>query len=159
MWGVTLCAEEYRRVRRTMGAGSNFINCLAIGNSTQRICSYDFGLLEAIEQRQKNGSRMCPEGKRYTLASNVSGSAVERNVGRTETSRFYVTGANDFDLIAVQVRYRSGSIVTDLQVCLDWHFQSTLRSTGVRVAGNSDSFVGYFYRKTVHIAALFHRCF
>uniref|UniRef100_A0A4Y0BKR5 Pacifastin domain-containing protein n=1 Tax=Anopheles funestus TaxID=62324 RepID=A0A4Y0BKR5_ANOFN len=60
---VTVSVDEYRRVRRTMGAGSNFINCLAFGNSTQRICSYDLNLITAIEQQQHNGSRPCPEGK------------------------------------------------------------------------------------------------
>uniref|UniRef100_A0A182WNK9 Pacifastin domain-containing protein n=1 Tax=Anopheles minimus TaxID=112268 RepID=A0A182WNK9_9DIPT len=64
-------AEEYRRVRRTMGAGDSFINCLAIGNSAQRICSYDLGLLEAIEQQQKNGSRTCPEGKVFYRRCNA----------------------------------------------------------------------------------------
>uniref|UniRef100_A0A182XVV8 Uncharacterized protein n=1 Tax=Anopheles stephensi TaxID=30069 RepID=A0A182XVV8_ANOST len=68
---VNLRGETYRRVRRTMGAGGSYINCLAIGNSSQRICSYDLGLLEAIEQRQKNGSRPCPEGKVFRRQCNV----------------------------------------------------------------------------------------
>uniref|UniRef100_A0A182PKJ8 Pacifastin domain-containing protein n=1 Tax=Anopheles epiroticus TaxID=199890 RepID=A0A182PKJ8_9DIPT len=54
-----------------MGAGESFINCLAIGNATQRICSYDLGLLEAIERQQKNGSRPCPEGRVFRRQCNV----------------------------------------------------------------------------------------
>uniref|UniRef100_A0A8W7P2B5 Pacifastin domain-containing protein n=2 Tax=gambiae species complex TaxID=44542 RepID=A0A8W7P2B5_ANOCL len=59
------------RYRRTMGAGESFINCLAIGNSTQRICSYDLDLLNAIERQQGNGSRPCPEGKVFRRHCNV----------------------------------------------------------------------------------------
>uniref|UniRef100_A0A182JHB5 Uncharacterized protein n=1 Tax=Anopheles atroparvus TaxID=41427 RepID=A0A182JHB5_ANOAO len=68
---VPISGEGHRRWRRTMGAGASFINCLAIGESPQRICSHDLDLLEAIERQQKGGNRSCPEGKVFHRQCNV----------------------------------------------------------------------------------------
>uniref|UniRef100_A0A182FKU0 Uncharacterized protein n=2 Tax=Anopheles albimanus TaxID=7167 RepID=A0A182FKU0_ANOAL len=59
-----------RRYRRTLGA-ANFINCLAIGEARQRICSHSLDLLDAIERQQATGNHSCPEGKVFHRHCNV----------------------------------------------------------------------------------------
>ncbi|XP_055546178.1 uncharacterized protein LOC129730677 [Wyeomyia smithii] len=75
-----IISDSASRSKRTIGSGSDFVNCLAIGETTtqHRFCSYDQSLLSAIvrtftrsDTEQQKVRPMCPAGQVFRNRCNV----------------------------------------------------------------------------------------